>query len=158
MSDFKVTVEPGRHDIIITRTFDAPRDLVFKTMTDPKAIPNWWGPRQYTTEVDQMDARSGGAWRFINRDADGNEFGFHGVYHDLVPGERIIQTFEWEGLPGHVSLETSTLEEAGGKTLMSNLAVFQTIEDRDGMASAMGDGASETFDRLAELVEKARVS
>jgi len=158
MSDFKATVEPGRHDIIITRTFHAPRDLVFKTMTDPKSIPNWWGPRQYTTEVDQMDARPGGAWRFINRDADGMEFGFHGVYHDLVPGERIIQTFEWEGLPGHVSLETSTLEEVGGKTLMTNVAVFQTIADRDGMAAAMADGAAETFDRLGELVEKARVS
>src|SRR5437660_3819532 len=80
----KVTL-PSDKEILITREFDAPRDVVFKAMTDPNLIPRWWGPRAYTTEVDQMDVRPGGKWRFINRTPDGTAHGFRGEYREIVP-------------------------------------------------------------------------
>jgi uncharacterized protein YndB with AHSA1/START domain len=143
----------GDREIFMTREFDAPRALVFKAITDPKLIPNWWGPRKYTTIVDKMDVRPGGAWRFINKGPEG-EHGFKGVYREIVPPERIVQTFEWEGLPGHVSVETLILEEIeDGKTRMTATSVFDTKEDRDGMfESGAESGARETWDRLAEVL------
>jgi uncharacterized protein YndB with AHSA1/START domain len=148
-----VTAEPGTQELTLTRVFDAPIDLVFKAHTDPKQIPLWWGPRQYETMVEKMEARSGGEWRFLNRSADGNEYWFHGVYHDIVPSERIVQTFEFEGTPGHVCLETATFEDLGGRTKLTTSSVFQSVEDRDGMVqSGMEQGAGEGFDRLDELL------
>ncbi len=82
MGDTEFVIEPGRQDIIITRVFDAPPDVVFKAMTDPDLIPKWWGPRQYETVVDRADVRPGGQWRYRHRDADGNEYAFKGVYHE----------------------------------------------------------------------------
>lgn len=153
MSKAVVTVEPARHDIVLTRVFDAPRELVFKTYTDPELIPRWWGPRGLTTKVDRMDVRPGGGWRFIQRDPEGHEFAFHGVYHEVNPPERIVDTFEFEGMPGHVALETTTLEDLGGRTRLTTITVFQTIEDRNGMvASGMEQGATESMDRLEELL------
>lgn len=148
-----MTVEKrGDREIVMTREFDAPRDLVFKVMTDPKLIPNWWGPRRYTTVVDTCDVRPGGKWRFVHRGPDG-EHGFRGEYREIVPPERIVWTFEWEGLPGHISVETLVLEDLGGRTRMTATAVYATTEDRDGMwASGMESGARETYDRLDELL------
>jgi uncharacterized protein YndB with AHSA1/START domain len=144
----------GDREIVITRDFDAPRELIFKTLTDPKHIPNWWGPRRYTTKVDKMDVRPGGAWRFLNIGPDG-EHGFKGVYREIKPPERLVQTFEWEGLPGHVSVETLVLEERDGKTRMTATTVFDTREDRDGMWDTGGEsGARETWERFGELVEE----
>jgi uncharacterized protein YndB with AHSA1/START domain len=146
---------PSEREIVMTRVFDAPRDLVFKAVTDPTMIPQWWGPRRLTTTVDQLDLRPGGGWRFVQHDAEGNEYAFHGVYQEIVPPERIVQTFEWEGLPGHVSVETMTLEAHDGKTTMTARSVFATAEDRDGMLqSGMEEGARETWDRLAELLAR----
>jgi uncharacterized protein YndB with AHSA1/START domain len=159
MNETEFVIEPGRQDIVIRRTFDAPREVVFKAITDPSLIPNWWGPRRYTTDVDVMEVRPGGRWRFINRAADGTEFGFHGVYHDVVAPERVTQTFEFEGVPGHVTLDTATLEELDGKTTFVSTSVFQSVEDRDAMvASGMESGARETYDRLAEVIEGLRVT
>ncbi len=90
---------PGKQEIIITRVFDAPRELVFKACTDPDLIQQWWGPKRFTVIVDRMEARPGGIWRFINRDSEGNEYAFRGVFHDFVPPERIVRTFEFEGMP-----------------------------------------------------------
>ena len=117
MGDTQIIIEPGKQDIVFKREFDAPREIVFRALTDPSLIPNWWGPRIYETIVDNMDARPGGTWRFINRSPE-FETGFHGVYHEVSP-DRIVQTTEWEGMPGHVGLETATLEERDGKTLMT---------------------------------------
>ncbi len=129
---------------------------MFKTYTDPQAIPNWWGPRRLSTTVDHMDVRPGGTWRFVQRDADGNEYAFHGVYHEVVPPERLVATFEFEGMPGHVVLETARLEDLGGRTKLTTTSVFQTVEDRDGMvASGMEEGATESMDRLEELLAHA---
>jgi uncharacterized protein YndB with AHSA1/START domain len=153
-----ILAEPGKQEILITREFDAPRALVFKACTDPELIPQWWGPRSLSTEVDKMDVRPGGEWRFINRDAEGNEYAFHGVYHEVLAPERVIDTFEFEGLPetGHVALETMKLEELpGGRTKLINQSVFQSVADRDGMLqSDMEDGVNDTYDRLAELLNK----
>ena len=154
MGETEIIVEPGRQDIVITRVFDAPRAVVFRAITDTDLIPNWWGPRRYETIVDRMEVRPGGLWRFLNRDAEGNEYAFKGVYHDIVAPERVVQTFEFEGVPGHVSLDTATLEEIDGKTKFVAVSVFQSIEDRDGMVqSGMEAGARETYDRLAEAIE-----
>ncbi len=151
-----LVAEPGRQEIVLRRVLDAPRELVFKTMTDPSLIPNWWGPKGLTTVVEKMDVRPGGAWRFVQRDPDGNEFAFNGVYHEVLPPERLVYTFEFEGVPGHVLLETVTFEELDGKTRLTDRSVFQTVEDRDAMVqSGMESGAKEAMDRLAELLARA---
>ena len=150
-----IAAEPGGREIIITTVFNAPREHVFRTYTDPNLIPQWWGLRVHTTTVDTMDVRPGGVWRLVSRDAAGDEFAFKGVYHSVAPPERLVRTSEFEGMPGHVSLETATFEEQDGKTKVTAIAVFQTVEDRDGMlASGMEEGVAETMDRLAELLQK----
>ena len=149
----KITAKPGEREIIVTRVFDAPRELVFKAYTDPALIPQWWGPRGYTTIVEKMEVRVGGAWRFINRTPEGNEFGFRGTYRELVPPQRLVYTFEYEGVPGHVALETITLEEYSGRTKITDKILFETVEDRDGMIkSGMESGATESQDRFSELL------
>jgi len=149
-----VTAEPGKQDILITREFDAPRELVFKAYTDPNLISQWWGPRGVTTIVDKMEAKKGGMWRFVHKAIDA-EYAFNGVYHDVISPERIVQTFEFEPMAGHVLLETITFEDHGGKTKLISQSVFQSVEDRDGMLqSGMESGAAESNDRLDELLEK----
>lgn len=154
MSKIKAIAEPGALDFTVERVFDAPRDRVFQAHIDPEAIPQWWGPRYLTTTVDQLDARKGGFWRFVQRDANGNEYAFHGVIHECVAPERIVQTWEFEGLAGHVLMETLTLEELpDGKTLLRTQSVFQSVADRDGMlASGATEGGAETWERLDELL------
>jgi uncharacterized protein YndB with AHSA1/START domain len=145
---------PSDREIVVTRVFDAPRELVFRAYTDPDAIPHWWGPRRLTTTVDKMDVRPGGVWRYVHQDADGNEYAFNGVYREVVPPERLVSTFEFEGMPGHVSVDTLTLEEHDGKTTLTTTSRFETPEDRDGMLkSGMETGMRETLDRLAEYLK-----
>src|SRR5207247_1946198 len=106
---------------------------------------------KYTTVVEKMDVRPGGTWRFVQRDAEGNEFGFHGEYREVVPFERIVETFEFEGMPGHVLVESAVFEEIRGKTKVTQRSVFATVEDLEGMlASGMEEGARETIERFAE--------
>ena len=148
--------EPGDHAIIMARVFNAPRELIFTVMTDPKRIPHWWGQRNTTTIVDKMDVQAGGLWRYVQRDQQGNEFAFHGVYHAITAPERVVNTFEFEGMPGHVLLETMTLEaQADRTTKLTVTSVFQSVADRDGMlSSGMEAGANESYDRLDELLAK----
>ena len=154
MPNVTVTAEPGSHEIIMTRVFDAPRELVFKVMTDPQHLAKWWGPRQYTTVVDKMDVKPGGLWRYVQRGADGSEFGFHGVYHSIIAPERVVDTFEFEGMPGHVLMETSIFEALpDGKTKLTVSSVFQSVADRDGMLqSGMEFGTNESYERFDELL------
>ncbi len=154
MSKTEFTAEPGRQDVIMSRVFDAPRDVVFKAVTDPEMVPQWWGPSALTTTVEKMDARPGGMWRYVQRDEEGHEDAFNGVYHMVSP-EQLVYTFEWEGMPGHVMLETVRLEEMDGKTKMTVSDVFQTLEERDGalQGDMMEAGATESMDRFAALVE-----
>ena len=155
MTKTNLVAEPGKQEIVITRICDAPRELVFKTFTGPNLIPQWWGPKNLTITVDKMDVRPGGIWRFVQRDANSNEYAFNGVYHEIVAPERLVYTFEFEGMPGHVLLETVTFEEHDGKMKLTDKSVFQTVEDRDGMLqSGMEEGAAESMDRFVELLAK----
>jgi uncharacterized protein YndB with AHSA1/START domain len=144
---------PSDREIELTRVFDAPRRLVFEAHTSCEHMKQWWGPRRFSVSVCAMDFRPGGAWRFVQRGPDGTEYGFRGVFREIVPPERIVWTFEFEGMPGHVSVETLTLVERDGQTTLTTRSVFETREDRDGMLqSGMEAGAAETWDRLAEYL------
>jgi uncharacterized protein YndB with AHSA1/START domain len=153
-----ITAEPDKQELFITREFDAPRELVFKAHTDPDIYVKWLGPRDLTTTLETFEPVSGGRWRFIQKDKDGNEFGFHGVNHDVTVPERIIGTFEFEGLPesGHVILEATKFEALpGGRTRVTTQSVYQSVEDRDGMiAAGMESGVVDGFERLDEILEK----
>jgi uncharacterized protein YndB with AHSA1/START domain len=153
----QIVAEPGTLQIIIEREFDAPRELVYRAYTDPALLVQWLGPRSLTMQIDYMDVRDGGSYRFIHTDAAGNEYGFRGVFHGEPTMDRTIRTFEYEGWPGHVSLETLTLEDRGGKTLVRTNSVFQSLEDRDGMVqSDMESGVNDGFERLDELLATLR--
>jgi uncharacterized protein YndB with AHSA1/START domain len=153
MTQQATVTTPTDREIHVERIFDAPRDQVFAAYTDPKLIPEWWGTRDGTTIVDQMDVRAGGAWRFVTQDCDGNETAFRGTYREVSPPERIVQTFEWEGLPGHVCVETASFEDLGDRTKVVTTTLFHTREERDGMLeSGMEIGMNETYARLDELL------
>jgi uncharacterized protein YndB with AHSA1/START domain len=144
---------PSDREIRIEREFDAPRDLVFATMIDPELINEWWGPRSTKTTVDYMDPQTGGRWRFDVIDSDGNETGFRGAYREVTAPERIVQTFEWEGMPGHVAVETMELEDLGDRTRLIVTSLWHTTEERDGMlSSGMEGGMNETYERLDEVL------
>jgi uncharacterized protein YndB with AHSA1/START domain len=146
------TIEPGMPQIIITREFGAPRDLVFRAYTDPDLLPQWLGPRSQTMTFVQLENHDGGLWRFIHTDPDGNEYRFHGVVHGTPSLAGIVRTFEYDGNPGHVSLETLTFEDLGGRTRLRMNSVFQSVEDRDVMvASGMEGGVNDSMERLDEL-------
>jgi len=146
---------PTDREIHVERIFNAPRDRVFAVYTDPALVPEWYGPRGTTAIVDQMDVRPGGSWRFVFREEDGSEMGFCGTYREVTPPERIVQTFEWEGMPGHVSVETAVFEDLGDRTKVTTTSVFHTTEERDGMLnSGMEGGMNETYQRLDELLER----
>jgi uncharacterized protein YndB with AHSA1/START domain len=158
MNPTQVTAEPGKQEIVIIREFDAPRDLVFRAYTDPTLYDKWIGPRGYTTKIDTFVSKNGGSWRYIQTDKDGNTYGFHGVNHEVKTPERIIQTFEYEGLPesGHVILQAAYFDELpGNRTKVTSKAVFLSVEDRDGMMqSDMEEGMKDSFSRLDELLER----
>lgn len=153
-----IIAEPGKQEIVITHIFDARREFVFKAFTDPKLYIQWLGPRELTMTLEKFEPRSGGAWRYIQKDKDGNKYAFHGVNHEVTVPERIIGTFEFEGLPekGHVILETAKFEELpGNRTKLISQSVFQSVADRDGMLqSGMERGVNDSYDRLDELLAK----
>jgi uncharacterized protein YndB with AHSA1/START domain len=149
-----VTVEPGKQEVFITREFDAPRELVYKAHTDPKLYVQWLGPRGYEMILEKFEPYSGGSYHYIHKDKDGNEYSFRGAFHEIAP-ERMIQTFEFDGYPGHVSLDSMTLEELpGNRTRITVHSVFQSVSDRDGMVqSGMERGITEGYERLDEVLE-----
>ena len=153
-----VTAEPGKQEILVIREFDAPRELVFKAFTDPELYVQWLGPRDLTMTLEKFEPKTGGSWRYIHRDQAGNAYAFHGINHEVTAPERIIGTFEFEGLPeqGHVTLETARFEVLPGhRTRLTIQSVFQSVEDRDGMLqSGMEEGMNDSYARLDELLEK----
>jgi len=155
-----IKAEPGKQEIIITREFDAPREIVFKAFTDPKLVVQWLGPRDLTMTIDTYNMKNNGFYRYIHT-RGAHSFGFHGVVHEVSFPERIIQTFEFEGLPekGHVALETALLEAMpGGRTKLTLQSVFQSVADRDGMLqSGMERGVNDSHERLDELFAKGAV-
>jgi uncharacterized protein YndB with AHSA1/START domain len=137
--------KPSDREIALTRIFDAPRKIVFKSYTDPDLIPQWWGPRDFTTIVDHMNMRPGGIWRFVQRGPDGNEYAFNAVYRGIVPTDWLAYTYEFKSTTGHVLLETVTFEDRGGKTKVTATALFDAVKDRDGMLNTgMEKGAAES--------------
>jgi uncharacterized protein YndB with AHSA1/START domain len=149
-----IVAEPGAQVATLTRVLDSPPERIFKAYTDPKLIPLWWGPANLTTKIENMDARTGGSWRFVQRDPEGNEYAFHGVYHEVSP-MRIVQTFEFEGMPGHVMFQVMTLEKFDDKTKMTDKSFAESVEDLEGMVrEGMMEGWIESVERLAILVEK----
>jgi uncharacterized protein YndB with AHSA1/START domain len=160
MTDTTFTFKRDDLIVVIERIFDAPREVVWRTITDPQLIPQWWGPEKYPTRVEKMDVRVGGSWRFISEDEQGSEMPFSGSYLVVEPPVRLTQTFNFEPIgPGHESTETSILEELpGGRTRMTVTAVYGSLEDYDGMiASGMEGGARETWQRLADLLATVKV-
>jgi uncharacterized protein YndB with AHSA1/START domain len=150
-----IVTTPSDREVHVERIFDAPRDRVFAVYTDPELIPEWWGPRGTETMVDEMDVRPGGRWRFLTRDSDGSEIAFRGVFREVTPPERLVQTFEWEGMPGHVSVDAATFEDLGSQTRILSDSTFHTPEERDGMIeSGMESGLNDTYDRLEEVLAK----
>jgi uncharacterized protein YndB with AHSA1/START domain len=154
-----VTAEPGKQEVILTREFDAPRELVFRAHVDPELYVQWLGPHGYEMKLETFEPISGGRYRYIHRDGNGNEYAFHGVFHTMTE-ELMIQTFEFEGLPesGHVSLDTMRLERLpGDRTRVTIQSVFQSVADRDGMVQAgMERGVREGHERLDKLLEGLR--
>lgn len=153
-----VIAEPGKQEFFIVREFDAPRSLVFKAFSDKKLIEEWLGCQQMKVKYEKFEPRAGGSYRYISTMENGMSFGFHGVCHDFLPPERMIQTFEFEGLPetGHVVLETTKFEDLpSGRTKVTVQSVFQSLTDRDGMISAgMEYGVVDAHNRLDEMIEQ----
>jgi len=152
-----IIAEPGKQELFIEREFDAPRELIFRAHTDPDLYVQWLGPRGYEMRLETFEPISGGRYRYTHKDKDGNEFGFHGVFHEMSE-ELMIQTFEFEGLPepGHVILDTMRLEKLpGDRTKITIQSVYQSVADRDGMIQAgMERGVNEGYERLDELLKK----
>ena len=149
-----VTAEPGSHSIAMTREFDAPPALVLRAWTDPALVAQWLGPRGYEMIVETYDAEHGGCYRYIHRDDQGNAFAFRGVFHGTPSVEHgIVQTFEWEGAPGEVSLDRLRLEDLGGRTRLHAISVFPSVATRDAMIEhGMEHGVREGYERLDEVL------
>lgn len=154
-----VVTTPSDMEIVLTREFDAPRELVFEAHTSCEHVSRWWGPRRLEVASCEIDFRPGGKWRIVHRDSDGQEFAFRGEYKEIVRPERIQWTFEFEGFPGGVSIETMELEEHDGKTTLTATAVYSSVEHRDQMLqSGMEEGAAESMQRLDEYLETRKPS
>jgi uncharacterized protein YndB with AHSA1/START domain len=146
------TTTPSDREIRTERVFNAPRERVWKAFTDPALLAQWWG-RGNTLVVERFELRRGGHWRFVEYAPDGVH-GFEGRFREITPPERLVQTFEWDGMPGHVSVDTLTLEDLGnGKTRIVTVTLFLTTEDRDGMlSSGMETGLAQSYAALDRLL------
>jgi uncharacterized protein YndB with AHSA1/START domain/dihydrofolate reductase len=156
MNPTTVSAQPGTPFVDVVREFEAPPARVFRASTDPELVARWLGPRDLQMRVIEYDARTGGAYRYVHSDASGNEYGFRGVFHSVVANERIIQTFEYDGAPDIVSVDSSTYEDLGGRTRLSTHTVFPSVEARDtALANGMEHGLVDSMDRLEELLDAA---
>ena len=147
---------PTDRTIHVERMFNASRDRVWKAMTDPQLVAQWWG-RGNKLVVEKFELKRGGHWRFVEH-SDGEQHGFEGRYREVTPPERMSMTFEWDGMPGHVIVETIVLEELGAdRTRMTTTSLFMTQEDRDGMInSGMEGGMNESYAALDRVLEAMR--
>jgi uncharacterized protein YndB with AHSA1/START domain len=152
----RITAQPGSPFIDIERSFDAPLDLLFRAHVEPELLKQWLGPARYEMTIEEYEVRDGGRWRFTHHDdSTGNAYGFHGVFHGDPSTAGILQTFEFDGAPGHVSLDALTFEPNGGQTTIRIHSVYQSVEARDAMIeSGMEGGVNEGYDRLDALVSQ----
>jgi uncharacterized protein YndB with AHSA1/START domain len=153
----QIIAETGKQELFMIREFDAPKELVYRAFTEPELMVQWLSTGDSVIQVNLYENRNGGRWRFINRSEKG-EFVFHGVMHEVMPNERLIRTFEMEGLPekGHVSLEIAIFESSNEEqTKLTLHSIFRSVADRDGMIKAgVEQGAKEHHRRLDELFKK----
>lgn len=151
-----ITALPGEQQLTITREFDAPREVVFQAFIDPKLFTRWMGPRQHTLQLETFEPRKGGAWRYTASCMEGHTYAFNGVFHEVVAPERIVQTFEYEGLPypRPIAMETARFEALpDGRTKVIAQSVYQSVADRDGhLCAGMEWGVKESHARLDELL------
>ena len=147
-----VTTRTTDRQLRIERIFDAPRERVWRAMTDPKLLAQWWG-RGNKLEIEELDVRRGGFWRFVEH-AAGAAHGFRGRFREVTPPERLVQTFEWDGAPGHVTVNDTTLEDLGdGRTKLITISMFHTPEELDAMMSAgMETGMNQSYAALDKLL------
>ncbi|HKU10339.1 MAG TPA: SRPBCC family protein [Sinomonas sp.] len=152
----QVSAEPGLPFVDVVREFNAPAERVYRAHVDPELFSQWIGPRRYATTIDRFDARSGGSYRFVQSGEDGLTFAFHGSFHELTEPRRMVQTFEFEGAPGHVSLDAAEIEPLeDGRCRLAVHSTFQSVAARDAMLEAgMTDGMNEGYERLDELLER----
>lgn len=155
MNETTITAQPGTPFIDVVREFEAPRERVFRAWTDPELVPQWLGPRGLTTKLLAYDASPGGSYRYIQTD-DSGEYGFRGMFHNVVRNELIIQTFEYDGAPNQVSLDATTFEDlGGGRTRVHSHNTHTSVENRDAMlAAGMEHGLRESMERLAEVLAR----
>ncbi len=155
-STLQVTT-PSDREIVMTRTFDAPRELVFEAWTRPEHVRHWWGWRSSTMIVCEADVRPGGSWRYVTREENGMEVPFTGIYQEVTPPERVVHTAIFDVEPfnaGDPALTTVTFTEEGGRTVVTTTTLYPSREIRDGvLESGMESGAAESYDRLAEHLE-----
>lgn len=149
----EIVSDPDVPLVRITREFDAPPEKVFRAHTDPDLVVQWLGPARHSTRIDQWECRTMGCYRYV-MSSDGNEYGFHGCFHEVRPSEVIVQTFTFEGMPDGVALERIEFEDLGdGRTRLSAWSLVDTFEGRDAfVASGMGEGVIEGYDRLDDLL------
>jgi uncharacterized protein YndB with AHSA1/START domain len=143
---------PGDREIRIERVFDAPVERVWQAFTDPELLAQWWG-RGNKLVIERMEVERGGHWRFVEHSSDGVH-GFEGRYREVTPRERLVQTFEWEGMPGYVAVDTAVFEDLGdGRTKVVTTSLFHTSEERDGMLdSGMEAGLNQSYAVLDDLL------
>ena len=144
---------PSDTEIVMTRTFNAPRELVFDAHSSCEHMSHWWGPRKYEFADCEIDFRVGGTWRIVQRGPDGEIPAFRGEYLEIVRPERLVWTFGWDGAPGQSGPEEMTFEERDGVTTLTTRSVFPSAVERDAvMQSGMLEGAVETYERLEEYL------
>ncbi|MFY3743357.1 SRPBCC family protein [Anaeromyxobacter sp. Red801] len=142
---------PTDREIRVERIFDAPRERVWRAFTDPALLAQWWG-RGNKLVVERYELERGGHWRFVEH-ADDGVHGFEGRFREVTPPERLAMTFEWDGMPGYVAVETTVFEDLGdGRTRLVATTLFHTTEERDGMLSAMGEGLDQSYAALDRLL------
>jgi uncharacterized protein YndB with AHSA1/START domain len=148
-----ITADPTVPLVRIVREFDAPPEKVFRAHTDPELITRWLGPRGLEMRLDHYDCRTGGSYRYTHV-RDGEEFRFHGSFHEVRPSELIVQTFTFEGYPDSVALERLVLEDLGnGRTRLTATSLVDSFEGRDAfLSSGMDVGVNEGYERLDELL------
>ena len=150
---FKATT-PSDREIVLTRLFDAPRHLVFEAMTRPEHVRRWWGilDEHHSVTVCEIDLRPGGTWRFAGRGPRG-DYGFHGVYREVAPPDRVVFTEIFDPFPDVESVVTSTLTEEGGKTRLTATCLYPDKQVRDMvLGTGMARGAGISYDRLEDVV------
>jgi uncharacterized protein YndB with AHSA1/START domain len=149
----EITADPDVPLVRITREFDARPEKVFRAHTDPELVAQWLGPRRHEMRIDHFDCRTGGSYRYLHV-SDGNEFGFHGCFHEVRPSELIVQTFTFEGQPDGVALERLVFEDLGdGRTRLTATSLVDSFEYRDAfVASGMEEGVREGYERLDEVL------